>query len=50
MVKTFQIILIAMILIGFLGVIGEKENDNIRNNLARICIIGIIAFILTIYL
>lgn len=49
MVKTFQIILIAMIIIGFLGIIGEKENNNIRNNLARVCIVGIIAFILTLY-
>lgn len=36
--------------IGFIGIIGEKENNNLRNNLTRVCIIGIIAFILTLYL
>lgn len=50
MILTFQIILIVMILIGFIGVMGEKKDNNLRNNLAGICVVGIIAFVLTITL
>jgi len=39
-----------MVIIGFLGMIGEKENENLRNSLMKVCIIAIIAFIITISL
>lgn len=45
---AFQIILLIVILIGFLGVVGEEKNKDLSNNMALICVTGIAAFIVSI--
>lgn len=48
MVTAFQIILLIVLSISFLGVIGEKKDENLRNNLALIVAISIVIFVVSV--
>lgn len=48
MIITFQIILLCSILLTIMGVIGEKKDINLRNNLTMICIVSILAFVASV--
>jgi hypothetical protein len=50
MLTAFQIILFVVIVIGLMGVIGEKEDKNLRNNMAWICISAMMLVFLTMVL
>lgn len=50
MTLTFQIVLIIVLVISFLGAVAEKENDNLRATMAGTSVVAIVAFILTITL
>lgn len=47
MLIAFQVVLLFIILIGFIGALGEKENENLRSNLTIICVVSIIALVVT---
>ena len=48
MVIAFQIILLIIILISFMGVVGEKEDKDLRKNLSAIIISGMASFIVSV--
>ncbi len=48
MTIVFQVILLFIIGISFLGIIGEKENMRLRNNLVSVCIAAIFAFVVSV--
>lgn len=48
MIIAFQIILLIVLLISFMGVAGEKEDMNLRKNLTAICIASMAAFIVSV--
>ena len=48
MVIAFQIILLIVILISFMVVVGEKEDEGLRKNLSAIIISGMAAFIVSV--
>lgn len=45
MLITFQIIMLLITVITFIGSVGEKDDKTLRNNLTAICIASIIGFI-----
>lgn len=47
MITAFQIVLLFVMGLTLLGVIGENKDINLRNNLAAICIVSILAFFVT---
>jgi len=47
MITTFKVILIIIILITFLGVIGERKDTELRKHLTAICIVSIVGFIVS---
>ena len=47
MLIAFQVILFVVVLFSLLGVIGEKENESLRQSMTAICIAGIIALVIT---
>lgn len=47
MITTFKIILIIVILITFIGVIGERKDKDLRKHLTAICIVAILGFIIS---
>jgi len=47
-VTAFQVILLIVILIGFLGAVGEEKDKDLSNNLAFLCVSGMIAFIISV--
>lgn len=42
MIVAFKIILLLIIILSFLGAVGERENKNLRDNMTAICITSII--------
>lgn len=48
MVIAFQVIILIIIGISFLGIVGEKEDKALRNNLFPLCIAAIAGFIVSV--
>lgn len=48
MIVAFQVVLLIVILIGFLGVIGEERNKDLASNLGFVCVSGMISFIISV--
>lgn len=44
MVESFQVIILIIIVVSFLGSVGEKRDKRLRNNLTALCLASIIAF------
>ncbi|MBS4171930.1 hypothetical protein [Bacillus sp. FJAT-49736] len=49
MIIAFQIILLIVLVISFIGVIGEKEK-NLRGHLTAVCIASIIAELISFFI
>lgn len=45
MIVTFQVILLIIMIISFMGVVAEKENNNLRTNLTILCIATSLVFL-----
>lgn len=45
MITTLKIILIVMIIIGFLGVVGSKDDNDLRNTLAGMTVVSTVSFV-----
>ena len=45
MILTFQILLMIIIGISFLGAVAEKDNENLRSSMTGLCIASILAFV-----
>ncbi|MED1603639.1 hypothetical protein [Alkalihalophilus marmarensis] len=50
MVITFQVIMILVLLISFIGVVGEKDNENLRASLTGVCIASVVALVVTFFI
>jgi len=48
MLIAFQVILLIVILISFMGVVAEKEDIELRKIMTYICIFSILAFLITV--
>lgn len=48
MIITFEVILLIIILISFLGAVGEKDDKKLRNDMAYICMISIISMLVMV--
>lgn len=47
MVTAFQVILLIVIVLGFMAMIGEKDNENLVLSTAGLCIAAIGAFLVS---
>ncbi|WP_175077381.1 hypothetical protein [Bacillus glycinifermentans] len=45
MIISFKIILLLIMILSFIGVIGEKEDKKLRDNMAAVCIASMISSI-----
>ncbi len=50
MIITFKVILLIIILISFIGAVGETEDMKLRNNMTYICIFSIISMLAMVVL
>lgn len=48
MIIAFQIILLIIILISFVCVAGERDDEALRSNMTAVCIASITAFIVSV--
>lgn len=46
MVMAFQLIMLVIMGLSFIGTIGEKKNTTLRNNLVAVCIASIFGFVI----
>lgn len=49
MVIAFQVVLFITLLLGVMGAIGERENENLRTSMTSIAIASIIALLITFF-
>jgi len=47
MIIAFKIILLLIIVLSFLGAVGERENKNLRDNMTAICISSMFSLIVS---
>lgn len=47
MIIAFKTIILSALFISFIGVVGEKKDTNLRNNLTVICVSSMLAFIVS---
>ncbi len=48
MVIAFQIVLLIVIVLGFMGVVGEKQDTKLRKSLTAVSIAGMASFIISV--
>ncbi|SES02900.1 hypothetical protein SAMN05518684_106213 [Salipaludibacillus aurantiacus] len=47
MIIAYQVILILVILIGFIGAIGERKDKDLRTKMTALCIAAMVSFIIS---
>ncbi|AKQ71753.1 MULTISPECIES: hypothetical protein [Bacillus] len=45
MIIAFEIILLLMMLLSFIGVLGEKQNEKMSGNLTAVCLASMISLV-----
>lgn len=48
MIIAFQVILLITILISVLGVVGEKKDEKLQENITFVCVISMITLLVTV--
>ncbi|MFT0803691.1 hypothetical protein VSK91_20190 [Bacillus swezeyi] len=47
MIIAFEIILLLMMVLSFLGAVGEKENKKLRDNMTAVCLASMISLVVS---
>ncbi|MBU9711079.1 hypothetical protein [Evansella tamaricis] len=50
MLIAYKIFLLSIIIITFIGTVGERKDENLRNNMTAICIASMISFLIAVLL